>query len=625
MQKFLSFIITALISITAYGQQAPVFQWGAVLRSDLLTSENPINLATSIKANDNGDLFVSGTFTSNVNPKKGFSKISYNHYNAQGLVAKTPSPEGAKVSASATNNNENFFLYKLNKQGGILWQVVSNRGYVSSHYSQVAPTPDGGAFVALTVRVVTGDEFEDNRLLRLVGADGTSMDIRWTERQTNTLQGVAAKIDANGSIEWIKRFMKVDDGLIDGKSATIASYFDDIDVDSDGNYWLAGRYVKPITFDLPGGGTQTFTPHFVDGWNGDSQFTRGDALLVKLNPEGELLWKLETAGNIDYIAVNSLQYHNGQLFIYGNLSAPTGVADATVTLFGNTLNPTDRTNAWSACIDLSGNEPTARWVTLFKSLKQTNGYGGRIKVTAINYDNGALFVCGSLTGFIEVAGDTLLANDTQTGTSASYLMGFIIRQDPATGRILGKFMDPTGSLAAEIESVAFREGKVHAFGYALGGSWLHSYDEELTRITDATTFLQAGGATAWEAVFFDDQIVTVNRGRQIKDIGGTIYGAPQAFIDDDPPSYAAFILSYATDGMNPTGIPVNAYRHPNDLTIITRPAAVRITGNAPVKIFTPAGILRFSGQVNGEREIPLPTGIYIVAANGTATKIIIRN
>jgi hypothetical protein len=633
MKKNLFSVIIALASLAAYGQ-IPAFEWGAVLRSTDLTSTNPVNAAKSIRVNGDGDLFVCGAFPSNAHSTKGFTRITYNHYDAEGTFTQLASPDGAKVAASATNNCDNFFLYKLNQQGEVLWQVISDRGYAQVHYSQMVPTPDGGVFAALTVRISTGDEFEDHRFLRLVGSDGVKKDLKWSDDymantyKSNTLQGAAAKIDRDGKIEWVKHIMRVDDALIDGKSATIASYFDGIEIDPDGNYWLAGRYMKDVTFDLPGGGTRTLHPHFVEGWNGDSQLTRGDALLVKLNPQGELLWSLETAGDVDYISINSIRYDNSRLFIYGGLAAPVGSENASVTLLGHTISPSDRTNAFAACIDLSGDEPAAQWVTLFKSLKQTNGYGGRVKVTNINYDNGALFVCGSLTGFIKVNGETVLANDWAEGTSATALLGFIIRLDPATGDVIGKFLDPVGSLAAEIENVVFRQNRVYAFGYSLGSSWLHSYDGGLTEMMRVGTFLQSEGATAWDAVFLSDRIVSLSRGRNILPVDGTITGAPQNFINENPPAYSAFILSYRMEGLQGSqgsGLPEITTNGSATLKIASLPAALRLTGNVGVKIFSLAGVNVFNERVNGERTVALPTGVYVVVADGKAVKAVVKN
>jgi hypothetical protein len=626
MKTIFTFIITALVSLTAYGQQAPVFQWGAVLRSNDLTTVSGLNISHNIKTNDAGDIFVFGTFNSHAN--SAFKYIDYKHYDAGGNLTVKRSPNGA-LTTTSVSGNPNLVLYKMNKEGEIAWQVTSNRGYVDSHYSQFTPTADGGVLLILCVRMAGSNEFEDNRLIRIVVDNGTSSANGSVVRpnynaavNTNTDQGVAVKIAADGQVEWSKCFMRVDDARINGKSATTAIYFNDLVTDAEGNFWLAGRYLKAITFDTPGGDEQTFTPHNVAGWEGDAQELRGDALLVKLNPEGKLLWKLETTGTVDYQAVNSLQYDNGNLFLYGNIAATLNDPASSSTFFGHTLRPSDKTNAWSACIDLSGNEPTARWVTLFKSLKQTNGSGGRIMVSTINCENNALFLCGSFHGFIEVDGNSILANDA-TGDGTNPLRGFIVRQNPASGEITGAVMDQAIGLAAGIETVAFRQNKIYAFGYALGGSWLHVYDTDF-RQTAGYNFLASEGATAWDALFLDDRLITVNRGRNINLFGGGISGAPAAFVSDDPPAYSSFYLSYRLDGLQETGIQDVLF--PSEaIGITSRPAAVCITGNASVKIFTPAGILRFSGQVNGEREIPLPAGIYIVAANGTATKIIIKN
>ena len=616
-------ILLALAAITGYGQ-ATVFQWGAVVKANVSVSNNPTNAAKGIKANADGDLFVFGTFSSNNTEQKKFTRILYNHYNAEGTLVSTLSPEGAKVARSAVSNNDNFFLYKLNRQGEILWQVVSDRGYVGLHYSQIVPTHDGGVFAMLDTRLCTADEFEDKRLIRLVGSDNVKKDLKLDSYVTNTQQGVAAKIDRDGKIEWIKHILRVDDGLIDGKNATTATYFNALEIDEDGNYWLGGRYMKAITFDKPDGTTQTLTPHNVEGWDGDSQNSRGDALLVKLNPAGELLWSLETSGTVDYQSINSLQLRGDALYVYGNLAATPGDETSSTTVFGHTLYPSDKTNAWSARIDLSGGQPAADWVTLLKSLPQTNGKGGRIKVTNACFDNGAFFLCGSVTGFIEVNGVSIVSNDATTGESSNPLMGFVVRQDPATGGIIAAHLDPAGGLAAEIENVAFRQNKIYAYGYALGGVWLHVYDADFQAFV-AHNLFSAQGATAWDALFFDDRLITINRGRQLLAVSGYITGAPQAFVSDAPDAYSAYFLSYGLEGLQSETAIRNPGQERAPLQIASLPGAVRITGNAQtLRIFNLSGAQLYATQLNGTVTLNLSPGLYIVTANVTAHKILVK-
>lgn len=623
MNKIFSLLtVLAFVTFAGYGQ-SPVFQWGAVVKSNVSGSENPTNAIRSIKTNANGDVFFSGTFTSNNTESKKFTRVIHDHYDQNGTLTATTSPEGAKVTRSATSNNENWILYKTDKQGKILWQVVSDRGYVDLHYSQIVPTSDGGVLAVLNTRIVSGDEFEDSRLLRLIGSDEVKKDVKLETYETNTLQGVAAKIDADGKIEWVKHIIRVDDGLIDGKNATTASYFQALVEDNDGNFWLGGRYIKAITFDKPDGTTQTLTPHNVEGWNGDAQNQRGDALLVKLNPKGELLHSIETSGIVDYQSVGSLQYNNGTLYVYGNLAATPDDETSSTTLLGHTLYPTEKTNAYSARLNVSGDEPVAEWVKLLKSLPQTNGQGGRIKITNINYDNDALFLAGSLTGFVEVDGDTILAND-YAGEGTNYLRGFVIRQDTVTGEILGAHVDAAAGLAAEIENVAFRQDKIYAFGYTLGVTWLHVYDTNFSPVA-GYNLLGAQGATAWDALFLEDEFITVNRGRQLTAVSGSITGAPQEFINDAPQAYSAYLLSYELEGLSQGQNGIDELASGFDaVKITTLPAAIRIAGNAEVRIFTLAGIQVYAGSINGEKTIALPAGLYIVTANGKATKTVVR-
>jgi hypothetical protein len=609
------------VVLTAYSQ-APVFQWGAVVRSDNTGSINPVNAAVHIETNARGDVFISGAFPSNATDAKNFTFVNCNHYDAQGNLTVTPSPEGAGITYSSIGFNNNFFLYKMNQAGEIVWQIVSDRGNADMHYCPITPTADGGVFVVLNICISGKDDFDDSRLVRLIENGGAKKSLYRRNYETNTLQGVAAKISADGRVEWLKHIIRVDDAPIDGFNATTGTYFNDLATDADGNYYLAGRYMKALTFDTPGGGEQTLIPHNITGWNGDPNYQRGDALLVKLNPDGELLWSLETGGEVEYQSVNSLHCHNGALYLYGNVAARPGDATSYSVLMGDTLRPTDKTNAYSARLDVSGEQPAAVWTTLFRALPQTNAYGGRIKVTNLCYDNNALFLCGSFTGFAEANGDTILSNDRAEGESASPLMAFIIRQDLATGAITGQVRDPAVGMAAEVVATAFRQNRIYAFGYNTGASWIHIYDSDF-RMTAGYNLFAAGGATAWDALFFNDRIVTLNRGRYIGTSGGYIFGAPEAFVNDDPAAFSAFFLAYALDGLQETAIvrPAPPAEMP---PIVALPGAIRISGNAQVKIFPANGVRRYAGRVNGEERIVLPAGVYVVSVNGRTTKVAVK-
>jgi hypothetical protein len=608
----LSIILLALATLVGRGQSAPQFEWGAVVRSNDLSSASGINVAYDIKAGPGGDVFIFGTFMSHAT--SAFKSIAYKHYDAEGTQTVVQSPNGALTTTSVSGNS-NLFLYKLNAQGELLWQVTSNRGYIDGHYSQFTPTPDGGALLALTACFAGRNEFEDNRLVRIVNTNGSSTSAGSVTRPTyvnNTDQGVLVKIAPDGTAQWTRHFIRVDESLIDGNLANTALYINDLTLDASGNIWLAGRYLKAITLDRPDGTPVTLTPHNIAGWDGDAQETRGDALLLKLNSDGQYLWHLETTGIVDYQSAYGLHIAGNDLFLYGNIAGTPDDPTSQSSFLGHTLAPSDKTNAYSARLDISGSQPQARWVTLLKSLPQTNGKGGRIKITNLEFDSGALFLCGSLTGFIQVNGQNILANDAITGETSNYLLGFFIRQDPETGAIVGAYLDPSAGLAAEIENVAFRQNKYYAFGYALGSSWLHVYSDDFQPVAQYN-LLSSGGATAWDAVFFDDRFITINRGRQMNAIGGTIAGgAPQALIADDPEAYSAYFLAYNLDGLQrETGI-----RNPGQ-------ERVTIDANTPVRLFAIDGQLRYAGPAGGIDRQPLPAGVYLLSAGGTAKKIII--
>jgi hypothetical protein len=510
----LSAIRSAKGAVIAYN---PEFQWGAVIRSDKTSETSPTIVTQTISVSADGNsVFTLSQFVTSPNGTTGSSAI-YKGYDANGNLTVSDTAKGATESSTTYSSKQNLLIYKLDRQGNTLWKLSSDCGQVDVTYSQAAPTADGGLFLAIKACFSGNTPPTDSTLLRLVENDGVTKHVlKWENPYTfNARHVIFAKVDANGHVLWLKAGITLADTQIPGTTNTTgrgtdAIYISGLEEDKDGNFYLAGRYVRDVTFTKPNGSKQTFTPRNAGGWNGDSQTSRGDALLVKLDPNGNLLWNLETAGTLVYQSVGAMTLANNKLFIFGNAQAGQAGVDY-FAIQGDTIFPSDKTNAYAARFDVINGTPTLQWFTLLNARQQTNTRGGYIWTHNVDYDGGELLLTGRFTGFIDVDGKEVLANDFATGSTTAQ-RGYIIRLNPSTGKVSGATMynNSTGYYRA-----AFRENRVYAFGYNLGANtFCHTYNPDFSSLAEQSLF-SGNLVTGWDAAFFDDQLITIHRTRTV--------------------------------------------------------------------------------------------------------------
>jgi hypothetical protein len=631
--KIINITLIALLATIAGYSQTPVFQWGATI-----TSSDPgthgTSAAHSIKTNAAGEIFILGVFGSSTaaqqtqdGNKIGRVHINYKHYTESGNQTFPDSPSGLYL-ASGLNTNDNLFIYKLDRDGNLLWQVTSDRGYINAAYSPIIPTPDGGALLILKVRprAAYGDyDTGGDNLLRLIGSNGVKEKVEWNSNKVNAYQGVTVKISADGIIEYIKHNIQVEYTPIGEYPTTDAAiYFYDLAIDNEGNYYLGGRFARPITFNLPNNQTTTLTPHNAAGWDGlDS--SRGDLLLAKLDPDGNLIWNIETTGTVKQQTVESITYNNNKLHIFGRIQADTiNTNQSSSTILGHTITPGNKEDIFTARIDISSQTPQLDWLTHFIIKPQTNTKGGSALPLSLNHDNGTLLATGHFTGFIATGNnpsDNILSNDIKTGDTYAPQLGFILKQDAATGLLTGYAKDPIGGIGAHIRTAAFRQNHVHAYRTDLGSLWYESWDADFSN-PQQHKLATIESATATQALFLNDRFIILGRGRHTPDVTG----APETFKENNPEAITAVILSFALDSLDEdnTGT-YNIQSGDRTLTIRPIPGAISIEGTADVRIFNLNGALAYSGAVrNQTKEITLKTGIYIVIANGKATKVPVK-
>jgi hypothetical protein len=631
MKKNPSFLLTFLVAFFAYGQ-SPEFQWGTTLISSD-SSTYGISALHRIKASADGGIFVFGTFGSSSVAQQNWNKknigrvhVTNKHYTATGELTTVDSPSGLHLE-SGLNTNLNLYLCKIDRNGNLLWQVTSNRGDINAFYSVMTPTRDGGVVLVLKVRhhAAYGDyETGGDLLLRLIDKDAVTTSLTWNSNQVNAYQGVTVKISAAGKVEWIKHNIRVEFSPIGEYDTTDAAiYFYDLAADNDGNYYLGGRFARPLTFNRPEGGTVTLTPHNAANWDGlDS--SRGDLLLAKLDSEGNLLWNLETTGIVKLQAAEALAFHRDKLHIFGRIQADTlNVTTSSSTFLGREIIPGKREDAFTARLDVSQTAPQLDWLTHFTTKPQTNGTGGTTLPLSLNYDNGVLLATGHFTGFIATGNDDrdiILSNDVATGTALAAQRGFVLKQNAETGELAGQAQDPVGGIGAHIRTAAYRQNKIHLYGTALGSLWYDTYDADFSNHR-RHPLATIENATATEALFLNDGFIVLGRGKHTPDVTG----APAAFLDNNPEGLSAVMISFRAGELQKEETLIRIPEKEAPLNVFSHAGGITAAGNGRLQVLNLSGVAVYTGFIrNTVQTLALEKGIYIVIANGSPGKILVK-
>jgi hypothetical protein len=364
----------------------------------------------------------------------------------------------------------------------------------------------------------------------------------------------------------------------------------------------------------------TLAPHNAANWDG-SDSSRGDLLLAKLDPDGNLLWNLETTGTVKQQTVECLSFRKDKLYIFGRVQADTVNTEASSSTFlGRTIVPGKKEDSFTARLDVGGATPQLDWLKHFSTKVQTNGKGGSILPLSLTCENGVLLATGHFTGFIADGNDNVLSNDISSGDAYAPQLGFILKQDPATGELTGQVADHIGGIGAHIRNAAFRENKIHAYGTALGSLWYATYNADFSsplRYPLATV----ENATATQALFLNDGFIVLGRGKHVPEVAG----APEIFRENNPEGLSAIILSCLAEGLQKEeGTKIHLPEAPEDLTVVAHTNTITFRGNGWIKVINLNGVAVYSAYVAGVKEIALEKGIYIVVANEKAVKVAVR-
>ncbi len=239
------------------------------------------------------------------------------------------------------------WIIKLNSSGAIQWQKNYSDGKYSTAKSMTA-APDGGYVL-------------------LIGASNELTDPGTGENTTVANEAELMKIDTAGNIQWLKGYSYSD--------GTVFQDIESVDAAPDGGYIITGAVA----------------PSEPEGTNNIYR----DALIIKTDSEGNLLWKSEISGFRVFNSINSVKAVSDGYIGVGSTSVPESIGNrdffmVKFDLDGNILwqkkfdvNNSDQDEFASLELDNDGNCIAAG---------STDGYdAGDIAVTLFNTEGGILW------------------------------------------------------------------------------------------------------------------------------------------------------------------------------------------------------------------------------------------
>lgn len=235
---------------------------------------------------------------------------------------------GMGTNHGSTGYNNSMVIVKTDAQTGApMWSVYSTTGDAAANNGMVAGTSDGGAYVVAKLRHTAGyTDVKPN----FIDASGANTTLDWELTDGNRYyQVVILKIDNQGRIEWHK-MIHVDSAPMPTSSNAYtgdAIYIGSITVDGEDNLYVGGRFVTSITMD-----DTTLTSQSSEGWDGDSQKTRGDLFIAKFNAQGQYVKSIVQQGVTTSANIASLTMNDGKIYFAGYIESANAITMGNITL-----------------------------------------------------------------------------------------------------------------------------------------------------------------------------------------------------------------------------------------------------------------------------------------------------
>ena len=503
-------VFGAFAAMPAMAQQdniQPQIQW--VAAQDAVGVEISEEI---VKSHDNNvfilNKYESSAKTSDIMKNYSLTADFWTYNMADGAKTSMKTCTGVPDVESA-NGSPNMTLYKVDKNGKLLWTVCTNIGDFAGG-GVMAATPDNGVILFLKMRHSSRGHYRPDVLCQFVDDAGMETAVKWQCPDSKiygwVYQPVLAKISAEGKVEWAKRIpVEYKTAVVNGETVIYSNNFEarGAKCDEEGNIYLGGSYRTSINF---GDKAYLQHPRNVEGWDGDSQKVRGDLYVVKLNPEGEALWSAVTAGDpIECESMVDMAYADGMLYLTGYMQ---GDAKNTVKVGNSDLVPVDHNSLFVAA--LSATEGKFVWGKIYNIIKNSVSSSPRCKPMCIVTDEENIYLGGSLTGTII---NGLDSTDVVLPCEDKKLNAYIMKADRKDGTI--KNATKIGPSISEVQSIHVTDHNVLASAYNLStSSFLYDFDKNLSDTSLKQHVIKSCPmGTTLGSVLIDDTLISVTRGK----------------------------------------------------------------------------------------------------------------
>ena len=497
--------------------------------------------------------------------------------------------------------NDNLLIQKMNPETGVvLWTVYSDKGTLYNNKS-IYPTDDGGLVFVGDVRNLANKT--ETTLFRIVGSDGQKKEVTYTPAGNShtAVEGVMAKVDKDGKIEWAKLVATTAHPTVKGKTyGGYAIYYKGLAVDSKGNIYVCGNYMSSVTFEKRDGTKETYTAKNTDAWDGSVQTSAGDPFIAKLDKDGFLLkFMTEDDSSVKFATFDNMVIKHDVLYVSGRLQ---GNGNATIKFGNTTLQPNECHNLIYASVktdDLSLN--------YMKMLVAGKFDGKNYAVQNMNLQcyNGSLYMTGLITGSLSDDGSTTPFIATTTRMREA----MIVKADAQSGKRLAAGIDGSSITAAYAVIETNEPNTVWVYGYALSGmARLNKYTlegDKLVKGTDEVALIKPFLGMLGTPLIDGKSIVSLTRNRNDS---GTILG-----VSDEAATFFGWgvvVAKHSCDDILadkdvPTGI--------QNVNVLKNKAS-------HFDVFTLAGVCVKRAKSMDEAVNGLPSGLYIIGGKKVAIK-----
>ena len=592
MRKLLvSFVMLTTVAI-AYAADFK-YQWHHTIYGKTKAGNTPVSV---IKTTD-GNYVVFNAFGSNTLTG---TKV---YFDGEPLKdAEGKEIEGCPYVAPHDNAvNDNLLLQKMNPEtGNVIWTVYSNKGYLYSNKS-IYPTADGGLIFVGDVRNLANKT--ETTLFRLIGADSQKTEVSYTPAGNNHTisEGVIAKIDKDGKVEWAKLIAKSTHPIIGEKNfGGYSIYYKDVVVDSKGNIYVCGNYMSTITFEKRDGTKETHEAKNTAAWDGTVQTSAGDPFIAKLDKDGYLLqFMTEDESNINFATFEKMVIKDSNLYVSGRLQ---GDGTSVIKFDNITLCPNECHNLIYASIKTDDLRPN--YIKMLVGGK-FNGKSYAVQNMNLQYYNGNLYMTGLITGS--------LADDANSqpfiATKTKMRESMIVKADAKSGKRLAAGIDGESITSAYAVVETKDPSIVWVYGYYLfGKARLNKYtlkEDKLVKGTEEIALEQAYMGMLGTPLIDGTSFVSMARPRYNS---GTILGA----------------TGPATTFFN-WGIVLTKYTCDDILPDVGTPTGIRDVSVQKEKIpnhdvYTLTGVLIKRAKSMEEAINGLSSGLYIIGGKKIVVK-----